>query len=276
LYESGTVRTYLGSISVEDASAKENTLPDSGQGGQASFTKPASLPPKRSYKRGVLGALCLIGVGVFVWTMLMQMDSRVVSQSGGRVKHAQDDSSDAQPVVQRKRKPAKGVGGAAKISGQGMLVSGQKVKSLEDEPIKPGDRLQTEKNGSVSVDMWADAGTVDIEGESDVQFGDEEDNEAPRLELRSGNIWVDVEDPNLEVTSPLAKVQGSVGAKYHLRIALNSTTTLTVHSGSVTLRPEIETDTRLLILGPGERVQISSNGAVKRDFHREQPIWKKE
>ena len=278
LYEAGTVRTYLGSVARHEDQDPDKKDLVSGTGGMGNGQKRIRTPEKRNYARGIVMAVVLVGLGLLVWNWLMQMDGRRGLQSSGRAKvstHTEEDSATTQSVGSRKSRGSKRAANAAKITGQGMLVSGQRVKSGASPDLKPGDRLQTDKGGKASVAMLGNAGQVEIEADSDVQFGEEgeEEDADPRLDLRTGNIWVEVDDPNLEVTSPLARVKASKGARYHLRISISAITTLTVHSGSVTLYPEVEANKQMLILGAGERVQITASGDVKRDFHREKPIW---
>ena len=203
------------------------------------------------------------------------MGSRTASMGGGHAKLAGggQDTMIA-PIERRSRRgQTNGAGKAATISGQGFLISGQKVTSSEKRSLEPGDRLQTGQDGQASVQMWGNE--IEVEAESDVQFVEEGQAGAgtPRLDLRAGNIWVEVDDPELKVTSPIAEVNASEGARYHFKISLNATTTVTVHFGSVTVRLLVESDTRLLVLGSGDRARITPDGDVKRDFHRETPIW---
>jgi len=276
LYEAGTVRTYLGSVARGESQVEGEEVREYSPQDKSSI---ARKPEKRNYKRGIVALVFIVVSGWIAWTWLLDMGSRTSSQSGGRAKlvGSGQDTVTA-PVERRSRKgqtTGKGAGKVATISGQGLLISGQKVTSSENRAVEPGDRLQTGQDGQASVQMGGNE--IEVEAESDVEFGEEgsEGAPTPRLDLRAGNIWVEVDDPDLKVTSPIVEVTASEGARYHFVISLNATTTVTVHSGSVTVRPVIDSEIRLLVLGAGERTRITSNGEVKREFHRETPIWDK-
>ena len=273
LYESGDIHTYMGSIAHGDVSARaeEQPLPDGG-------THRIKVPTKtrRQYGVGIaIGAICLaLGVLFLMWfehaSQPMYPSSR--AQVALDDQAAEADSAQGDLLGFRVRRRVGSLGDAAVISGQALLMSGESIRSVE-EGIQPGDRIKTDAEGRAAVSLWGDSGQVQIEAESEVQLGqaDQSPGEPPRLDMRVGNIWVRVKKPTLEVTSPLAAVTASEGALYRLRIALNATTTLTVHEGTAWVKNRA--DGEVVVLGAGERLRIEPGGRVVRDRHAEVVDW---
>lgn len=274
LYESGDVHTYMGSIDRGEvtAEAEEQPLPD---GGIHHIRTPAKA--RRQYGAGIAVGIFTIVLGAL---FLIWFDrSPQPMSSSGRVRvlpgdqAADVDSAMAQERGGFRARPRPGaLGNAAVISGRALLMSGESVRSL-DEGIQPGDRIKTDAEGRAEVSLWGDSGQVQIEGESEVQLGqaDQPSGETPRLDMRVGNIWVRVKNPILEMTSPLAAVTASEGALYRLRIALNATTTLTVHEGTAWVKNRA--DGEVVVLGAGERLRIEPGGRMVRDRHEEAVDW---
>jgi flagellar motor switch protein FliG len=277
LYESGGIRTYLGSIAGQDGDTGQS---EGGEGGSPVSRKSHMMQGKREV-RGKLGfgiaALVLVGsLGLVVHYGLGQSQSSqslsgkgraaIVSQTGGEVAATGSESAPARSNAQQ-------VARAATVSGKAVLISGETVSDLGSAALLPGDRISTDQTGRATVDLDDDVGGLQVEPESEVEVGaaDLAPLAAPQLNLRVGNIWVRVNDPALAVRSPLAEVTASKGALYHLRITLNATTILSVHGGTVWVGAS--NGGGLHVLGRGERLRIEPGGDVHRDRHAEVSQW---
>jgi hypothetical protein len=277
LYEAGAIRTYLGSLAGQDSELElsqavgASALPDG-----KSFQSPDKGRAKKNYGVGILVILLLLGGGYGAVTWFGQ---RHLPQSDyGKGKTIQTDQEEDEPDVAQAdtrvahRRSSK-LGKAAILSGTALLMTGEKVRTLAENELKPGDKIKTGAAGRASVALSNELGQLQVEPETEVQFGQPEQAAPgpPRLDLRVGNIWVQVQDPTLEVTSPLAQVTGSKGALYHLRITLNATTILSVHRGTVWVQALEKGG--LHVLGVGQRLRIEPGGEIRRDRHTEVSKW---
>ena len=207
-------------------------------------------------------------VGSFRTTPSLSDTGRATIES-----QSSDVSDNARDSRKTSRSESSSLGTAAVLSGRALLTTGESVRSLDSRGLRAGDRIQTDGEGRATVDLANDSGKMQVEPESDVAIGEVENapSGSPRLDLRVGNIWVQVKDPTLEVTSPLAQVTASEGAMYHLRITLNATTILSVHGGTVWV--QAKNGGGLHVLGLGERLRIEPGGDVNRDRHIEVSKW---
>jgi hypothetical protein len=276
-YEAGDLHTYLGSIAGQetdiDLAGTSDEIPLSvGK----PYTQPNKKPEQRRYGVGGLLVLIVLGVGYGVVYWFGHSQSSQTASGHGKAIVA-DEEEDFEAVSPRKSKKAMGrssqLGNAAILSGKALLMTGEAIRSLDENSLKSGDRIKTESDGRASVALSNDAGQLQVESETEVQIGqtDETTTGPPRLDLRVGNIWVEVQDPTLQVTSPLAEVTGSKGALYHLRVTLNATTILSVHGGTVWV--QVRDGGGLHVLGIGERLRVETNGDVGRDRHTEVSKW---
>ena len=96
----------------------------------------------------------------------------------------------------------------------------------------------------------------------EAQPGTDGEEEPPRLDLRLGNIKVNVTDPELEVTSPLASVKATIGTQYRIRVVMDATTIVTVASGVVWLKPTVGERRGMMVLQPGDEARITPSGSV--------------
>jgi hypothetical protein len=133
--------------------------------------------------------------------------------------------------------------------------------------LRPGDQIQTEGQSPAVYQLADAAGTLEVDPNSSLEVAPEsEEPEAekgpPRLNLRLGNIKVDVTDPELEVTSPLARITATEGSQYRIRVVLDATTTVTVTTGIVWLKPTARGETGPVMLRPGDEARISPTGRL--------------
>lgn len=277
LYEAGDLHTYLGSIAGQESDLEQVTQKQaSGGSTKKDFVPPSKKAESKKYAIGLLVALLIIagGWGGMYWARSFHTPPPVASSErpalADQSNENETEGRDSKKTAPKKSAP---LGTAAVVSGRALLMSGESVRPLNNTELQVGDRVKTDAQGSASVDLANDVGKLQIEPQSEVAMeqADEAQHGVPRLDLRVGNIWVQVKDPALEVTSPLVQVTASEGALYHLRITLNATTVLTVHGGTVWVQEK--NGGGLHVLGLGERLRVEPDGDVYRDRHVEVSKW---
>ena len=277
LYELGDVHTYLGSIAGQESDPDLLVKSQrSGHSKKKDFDPPQKKPTSKKYVMGLLGGILILlgGWGGMHWARSYHSPNPV-SDTGRAAIDSQSFEADAEKRGKQKTSQggAASLGTAAVLSGRALLMTGESVRALDSKGLKAGDRIQTDAQGRASVDLANDIGKLQVEPDSDMAFGEAEDTHpgSPRLDLRVGNVWVQVKDPALEVTSPLVQVTASEGALYHLRITLNATTVLSVHGGTVWV--QAIDGGGLHVLGLGERLRVEPDGDISRDRHVEASKW---
>lgn len=273
LYEAGDIHTYLGStVGHQGDDSQKTTEPLVAN---QALKKSALASQKNKKKRVGLGIFVTLGCLLLCFYLIRWFaETQNASTQDGRGKASlPGDRIDDEAVRGRdenvSRARSSNVGDAAVLSGRALLMTGESIRAVGEKALEVGDRVQTDGQGRASISLSDDAGQLQMESDTEVQFVEPTTNETapPRLDLRVGNIWVKVNDPALEVTSPLAHVTASDGALYHLRITLNATTVLSVHSGTVWV--QAEDGGGLHVLGVGERLKLEPGGDITRDRHAE-------
>lgn len=276
LYEAGELHTYLGSIDGQKGDlagdVKETvTLPGGGKKQIITHNKKS----KRQYGAGVLmiGLVLLLGAGAGYVLQHVSKDEPSAGKGKASFGTPQADNSAVRDDKKGSKSHSRPLAQAAVVSGKALLMSGESIRPLDAAELQAGDRIQTDQQGRARVSLSDESGELQVEPESEVEIATETRGEPgpPRLDLRVGNIWVQVKDPALVVTSPLAEITASEGAMYHLRITLNATTEVSVHTGTVWV--QANEGKGLHVLGAGERLKLDSNGDVDRDRHFETSQW---
>ena len=275
LYEAGDMRTYMGSLAGQEGEL--DTVAPAGAAGGGGAKSPIvakKKPNQKKYGIGIIAILIALGIGwgVLYWVGLSG-HSQPISGAGRAsvVEEGDEKFASAEEATPKKRRRSQ-LGQAAVLSGKALLMTGESIRPLGDQSLAPGDKIKTDSNGRASIALADDAGNLQVEADSEVEMGlsEQASSDTPRLDLRVGNIWVQVKDPALEVTSPVAQMTASEGALYHLKITLNATTILSVHGGTVWVQV---LDGGLHVLGLGERLRIEPDGDVSRDRHADISQW---
>jgi ferric-dicitrate binding protein FerR (iron transport regulator) len=147
------------------------------------------------------------------------------------------------------------------------VVSGNSRKPAKNTNPKPGDKVETGANSRAVLSIGDSSSQVEVGPNSELGIGlaSSITGLVPNLNLWVGNAILQVNDPKLVVTTPVAGITGSEGAEYRLRVVLDATTTVTVHKGTVRLTPTVDVGKILIVLGRGDRVKIYPTGHFERD-----------
>ena len=163
--------------------------------------------------------------------------------------------------------PGSGPAAGEEAGGEQESAPGGASGDQSSPTLRPGDQVQTEGQSPAVYQLADGAGTLEVDPNSSLEVAPESEEpgaeeEPPRLDLRLGNIKVDVTDPELEVTSPLARITATEGSQYRIRVVLDATTTVTVTTGIVWLKPTVRGETGLVMLRPGDEARISPTGRL--------------
>ncbi len=185
-------------------------------------------------------------------------------QEGATKRQNREQDAQKQPPKERaseKEKPA--ASSMDETEGEVYVISGNKKRPAGEDKLRPGDVVETGADGKAEIDLWKNSGQVEVDANSRLEVGDQTRKEDPlKLNLRMGDIRVEVKDPALEVKSPLAKITGAKGAEYRLQVALDATTTVSVERGTVRVKALVGAQEQTLVLTPGDEVKIDPSGRV--------------
>ena len=189
--------------------------------------------------------------------------------TGGEVGEPQGGDGHAQETAPSEtRSAASGTPSETASSGQAVGKTGQEsTPEGSGRALSPGDQVQTEGNEPAVFEMVDGSGILQVEPHTNLEVGEAQpgtdgEEEPPRLDLRLGNIKVNVTDPELEVTSPLASVKATIGTQYRIRVVMDATTIVTVASGVVWLKPTVGERRGMMVLQPGDEARITPSGSV--------------
>ena len=161
------------------------------------------------------------------------------------------------------------------MKGHVILVSGESERLAKGKVPKLGDWVKTDGDGRVFVSLWAGLGQLQVEENSLVQVGQGGKSwaDGPQVNLRVGNLWVQVLHPTLEIMSPLAKIKASEGALFHVRVVLDATTTVFVHQGTVWIESLGKGEDTTQSVDSGDVARILPSGWIEIEKHEKKSKW---
>ena len=282
LYESGSLQTYLGSVSSETVD------PDAGEPEEVEKKRkkgPVEAPVEEERPRSLRGVvLGVVGLSLILAAWFLGVGggrggagrsrSPVSVSDFSRRQKSDEQGRQTSGMASREGKASQSSGLRAS-DGDVFVVSGRDRRSIEDAPIRHGDIVETGSDGRALISLRADDSQIELEPDSEMQVGEEGARPGPpRLDLRVGNIWVGVKNPALEVHSPLVSVTAATGALYRFRVVLSSATTISVEKGTAWVQSKVG-DKDLIVVGAGKSARVYPRGSVEVDDLTEnaKPRW---
>ncbi|MCZ6634643.1 MAG: hypothetical protein O7G87_14665 [bacterium] len=197
----------------------------------------------------------LAGILIIAFLLLKQIPQKPDSST---------DPSPDRPAAQPSGSKQTRESGPRQTQDQPLILSGKTKRPNKNEPLQPGDRIETDAENSMILNLPEKAGKLRVEPETNVEVdnADPESDAPPALNLRLGNIVIQVQQPDLTVRSPLVEVTAPEGSVYRMRVVLNSATTVSVLRGTVRLQPLIEAEQDHLNLKTGQEARIAPSGRI--------------